>query len=1449
MIRVPRAGIKRGNRDSHLPMIRLRRTSRAHPTAVAVVTVVAMFLVACEPQDPAACPCTLFPADSAPVTADSGESAAVELGVRFTSDIAGSISGVRFHKSAADTGTHTGSLWTADGALLATATFTDETTSGWQQVDFAQPVPIAAGGTYVASYHTDTGHFAADAGFFNSGYDNPPLHAPEGDANGNGVYRYGPSGFPGASYRNTNYWVDPVLVTSDIPDTTSPEVIDRAPTDGATTVRADATVAATFSEPVTPGSVSIAVTDASDTAVPGTLGYDAPTSTARFTPSTPFTEGTYRVTVHDAADPAGNHLATPVTWSFTVATPRCPCSIWSPDDTPTTADAADTAAAELGTRFTTDTAGWITGVRFYKAAANTGTHTGHVWNSSGTLLGAVTFTDESASGWQTALFANPVAVQPGASYVVSYHAPDGHYAADVGQFAQRGVDNRPLRALRDGEDGPNGVYHAGASAFPTSTHGSANYWVDVVFDTEATDTVAPTVRSTTPVDGEAGVPLEAPVSVTFTEPVRPDSVVLEVTDEEGHPVDGARTHDTATLTSTFQPTAPWDGAGTYTASVSGAEDPAGNTMPGTVTWTFTPGGPRVLWNAATPTTGSSGSGDPIELGVRFTTNAPGDVTGIRFYKTADNTGPHVGNLWSVGGRLLATATFTGESSSGWQEVTFDHPVPLSVSGQYVASYHTDSGRYAATPGYFSTGGACSGSLCAYRDGDGGANGVYTEGTSAFPASTYGSANYWVTPVFVNDAPDTTPPTVVTRAPTANATGVGTRSIITAGFTEPVDPDTITMTVTGSGASPVAGSVSYDAPSRVATFVPSTALASDTHHTVRVTGVRDLAGNTMAEPDQWGFTTARAVPSQGTGGPILLVTNPADRFTDHLGEILRAEGLNLFDTIAVGELSPTVLDAHQVIILGPTPVTPAQEAMLGDRVAAGGHLIGIRPDPSIADLFGLHPTGNTVSDLYLKIDTSTPAGAGLVDRPIQFHGPADIDELAGATTVATYSLDATHETPVPAVTEHTVGSGSAAAFTYDLARSIVQTRQGNPAWAGQRRLGNSFSTATDMFFGNARGDAQRDWVDLDNIAIPQADVQQRLLVNLITTMNAPTGPIPHFWYLPNGKKAAVMLTGDDHAHGGTAGRFDRLAAQSPPGCSVAEWTCLRATSYIFAGTPLGDADAARYTAAGFDIALHAWTGCADFTDPSLDADLTEQLAGLAAQLPSIPPPSSNRTHCVVWSNWAGQARVEASHGIRLDTNYYWWPPQLAATRPGLFTGSGIPMRFADTDGSPIDVYQVPTQITDESGQAEPSTIDTLLDNATGPAGHYAIIGVNAHTDHADSAVSEAVVASALAHDVPVVSADQVLTWLDARNRSSFSGISWSNGTSAFSITADEQATGLQVMLPARSAAAPFTGAGPGTVHTITVDGAPVPFHIETVKGLDYAVFTARSGTWRATYGRP
>jgi len=160
-------------------------------------------------------------------------------------------------------------------------------------------------------------------------------------------------------------------------------------------------------------------------------------------------------------------------------------------------------------------------------------------------------------------------------------------------------------------------------------------------------------------------------------------------------------------------------------------------------------------NSTIPSRQETTDTNSVTLGLKFYSTQPGSVTGVRFYKGSQNTGTHVGTLWSGAGAKLASVTFSGETSSGWQQANFSAPVTITANTTYVISYLAPRGAYAVQQ-YFSWSGLTSGSL---RPAGAGA-GVYTYGSyTAFPSSTYNGSNYYVDVVFVSGTGTSpTPPT-------------------------------------------------------------------------------------------------------------------------------------------------------------------------------------------------------------------------------------------------------------------------------------------------------------------------------------------------------------------------------------------------------------------------------------------------------------------------------------------------------------------------------------------------------------------------------------------------------------------------------------------------------------------------------------------------------------------
>ncbi|MCK1475736.1 DUF4082 domain-containing protein [Bradyrhizobium sp. 197] len=727
---------------------------------------------------------TLFSPTDTPAVISNGDSGAVEVGLKFVPTASGKITGIRFYKALDNTGTHIGDLWTTNGTLLASASFSNETASGWQQVDFATPVNVQAGVTYVASYHTNTGHYSSTDFYFidYDGITKGALTAPGSSLNG--VYAYGSSPiFPSntSSIDAANYWVDVVFTDS---GTTSPQAHEDSgftvSQNGVLNIAASTLLA----NDTNPSGLAFSISSVGN-ATNGSVSYNSQNQTVTFTPTAGYAgAGSFTYTITDTSGQTGTGQV-----SLKVNYPASAQSLFGTNDAPSVPNGGDTSPIEVGVKFTASVSGTITGLRFYKGSLNTGPHIADLWSSTGTLLATATFTNETASGWQQVNFSTPVAITAGTTYVASYHT-NGNYSGTQNYFTTSLV-NGQLTALA----GSNGVYAYGSgSAFPTNTYKSSNYWVDVVFNGSAA-TSAPQANADSGFTVSQNGVLNIAASTLLANDTNASGLAFSLT-SVSNAANGSVSYNSQNQTVTFTPTAGYAGAASFSYTIT---DTSGQSGSGQVSLkvNYPASAQSLFGTSAAPSVPNSGDSSPVEVGVKFTASVNGTITGLRFYKGSLNTGPHIADLWSSTGTLLATATFTGETASGWQQVNFSSPVAITAGTTFVASYHTN-GNYSGTQNDFATS-LTNGQLTAPA----GSNGVYIYGAgSAFPTNSFKSSNYWVDVVFNGStAANNTPPTAV--ADGADATEKGGANNSTGGspaignvLTNDIDPDSgDTKTVT------------------------------------------------------------------------------------------------------------------------------------------------------------------------------------------------------------------------------------------------------------------------------------------------------------------------------------------------------------------------------------------------------------------------------------------------------------------------------------------------------------------------------------------------------------------------------------------------------------------------------------------------------------------------------
>jgi hypothetical protein len=710
-----------------------------------------------------------------------------------------------------------------------------------------------------------------------------------------------------------------------------PAVQSKSPADGTADVPVDTTVGATFDRPMDAATIttgSFTLRKAGGTPLAASVTYDAVNTRAVLTPSQPLEQGaTYTATVTTAVeDQSGTPLAANVSWSFTTratsVSARTPApnatGVATDTDVTATFDTAMDAATITSSSFTLTPAGGspVAATVTYNgttrtarldpnAALATGTTytarlTTAITSSDGAPLPAAVTWSFSTRAAFTVTAREPAPLASGVAPSTAVRAtfvrdadpasltastftltgPSGAVAATIEyDAALRQATLRPSTSLA-----LMTTYTAQLAASVRAADGQT-LGAPVSWTFTTTDTVpsAPALVSASPAGGATGVARDATVSAKFDRPLDPATVTgTAVTIRPaGSSTALAATvsYDDPTRTVTLQPAAPLSAATTYsvriTTAVRGAD---GTPLPADIAWSFsTVDCPCRLMEGLTPvsTGNSTRDGRPLpgpwtyELGTRISVDRDMDLTAIRYWRDAAETGTHRARLWSSTGVVLAEANYTGESGSGWQRAALSQPVTLQAGSVYVVSTNynavfdlTQFGLQ--TPlvnGPLKTAGA--------------PNGVYGSSAGTFPTQTSKSSNYFVDAEIVNSGSQAANPAVSSTTPASGATGVATGIDVTATFTKSLQASTVTtssFTLRDAGGGAVAATVSYDGASRTAQLAPTGPLANGTTYTARLTtAIRSTDNLPLLQDYVWSFTVVG-------GAPQVQSTSPSDGAT-------------------------------------------------------------------------------------------------------------------------------------------------------------------------------------------------------------------------------------------------------------------------------------------------------------------------------------------------------------------------------------------------------------------------------------------------------------------------------------------------------------------------------------------------------------------------------------------
>ncbi len=587
-----------------------------------------------------------------------------------------------------------------------------------------------------------------------------------------------------------------------------------------------------------------------------------------------------------------------------------------------------------------------------------------------------------------------------------------------------------------------------------------------------------------------------------------------------------------------------------------------------------------------------------------------------------------------------------------------------------------------------------------------------------------------------------------------------------------------------------------------------------------------------------FSLPGCTPSVQHSG--LLLISSSRNFGNYTGEILKAEGLNEFDTAGVEKIlsGHVSLKDYSTIILSAGNPDPALWQKLQEYVHEGGNLISVIPGNLPGSLLGFGKSENDTIHRYIFPGSPFFSEAGITSHRIQIHSErtslvsGNPEELAWFGTFDGPAKD------MPAVVIYTHGKGKAAAFLYNLPANIVLTRQGNPEAAGMEMDGIPGLRAMDLF--------TKGWVDTTCNTINQADQQMRMLSWLIEKVNMI--PLPKIWYFPDSLRCMVTLTNDGEYSNQNDFEHQFMDIDSMGA---------KMTLYVMGTGKVAKSWTDKWSLKEFELSGHP-----DDTKEASSPSWVRMDSVLSSKISDIDRLFGLKMKTVVnhWFVWCGndvsgrqefaaQATIEANRGIALDANYAHYDNNssfghflgVSGTEQGNFNGSGFSMKFATSGGDILNIRQHLNNVYDQqyNENHDPEgffmCFRGIVDRSLNE-GIYSYVSIKSHNDEYGFSKLPLLrmIAYANGKSVPVTTVAALSDFLLSRDDIRFTSVRMSGRTLRFRIE-----SGIKSKLRP-SFIIPWSYSG-SSVSKVRIEGKDVPFGKFVSRGLEYALCVTESGS--------